>query len=346
MDKGKEFTLVCPGSRIVAGHKRFSESSVKATCFDGTQVHINGSLYEWNQTSCAEGTHATVRFTGDPCNGGSKIEIGFKIDNSTFIRQILVCFDTKERVAIYTYHVLKILARPTALLINRPQFEEDQDLYNTNRTKNSEQMYKRNNQRESINYLAGIRKNSEEYIQKGDFYLSKGHLSPPVDFLYTVEKNTTFQYINAVPQWQTFNAFNWKAIEESITNYTYENNLTLQIWTGTYRIMNLKNNTTKESVDLYLFKNNTAALIPVPALLWKLVYHEKSKKGIVLLGINNPYQKNVTQYIICPDISNKIKWLRWNPKNITEGYSYCCTIQDFQKVYDKLPKFNVSDLLL
>lgn len=47
----------------------------------------------------------------------------------------------------------------------------------------------------------------------GTNYFAKGHLSPDAAFIYQLEQYATYYYINVAPQFQAFNAGNWKALE-------------------------------------------------------------------------------------------------------------------------------------
>lgn len=49
---------------------------------------------------------------------------------------------------------------------------------------------------------------------KGDFFLSRGHLAARSDFIYYSHQRATFYFLNAAPQWQTFNGGNWAILEE------------------------------------------------------------------------------------------------------------------------------------
>ena len=47
-------------------------------------------------------------------------------------------------------------------------------------------------------------------------WFSKGHLSPDAAFVYQREQDATYYYINAAPQFQSFNAQNWRFLEEGV----------------------------------------------------------------------------------------------------------------------------------
>lgn len=167
-----------------------------------------------------------------------------------------------------------------------------------------------------------------------------------MDFYYAAELNATFKYVNAAPQWQTFNGGNWEQIERDVREYANKNKVKLEVYTGTYGVATLPNEKTKQEVKLYLYTNQTTKAVPVPAMFWKAVYEPKSQKGIVLIGLNNPYERTVSKHIICEDVSSRINWLQWTRDSIAKGYSYACSIPNFRKFYHIFPHFAVSQLLL
>ena len=43
--------------------------------------------------------------------------------------------------------------------------------------------------------------------------LPQGHLSPDAGFIYNVEQDATYYFVNVAPQFQSFNNGNWKSLE-------------------------------------------------------------------------------------------------------------------------------------
>ena len=61
--------------------------------------------------------------------------------------------------------------------------------------------------------------------RSGTNYFAKGHLSPDAAFIYQAEQYATYYFINVAPQFQSFNAGNWKQLEwgsrEIAARYVY-----------------------------------------------------------------------------------------------------------------------------
>ena len=57
--------------------------------------------------------------------------------------------------------------------------------------------------------------NGKPIIEESKNFFAKGHLSPDAAFIYQLEQYATYYYINAAPQFQSFNGGNWKQLESA-----------------------------------------------------------------------------------------------------------------------------------
>lgn len=53
-------------------------------------------------------------------------------------------------------------------------------------------------------------------------------------FLHGAHQTATFWYLNAAPQWQTFNGKNWNSIETDARKFAGQIQTDLDVYTGTY----------------------------------------------------------------------------------------------------------------
>lgn len=319
---------------------------IEAVCNSANQFKINGVIYPWEEIRCSRSAKAISRFTGRTCNGGHEGEIGFSISNRLFIPQIVFCFDQINQDTLYTNYEVISAINGAYRSTERPFFEEDPGFHKIG-SQTLQNLYNRNVQRATVNQLVGLPQGSTKYIQNGqDFCLSRGHMAARADFFYPPQMDATFRYINSAPQWQPFNGQNWEAVERSTRDYASRNNVNLQVWTGIYGTATLRHEVTGNDTELYLYIGNGNKKIRVPALYWKVVYNPSSKKGVVFLGINNPYEQHVGKHIICPDISDRINWVSWDKKSIPKGYTYACTIPEFKRAVSYAPDLTVDGLLV
>lgn len=139
----------------------------------------------------------------------------------------------------------------------------------------------------------------------------------------------------------SFNNGNWLAVEIGLKKFIQKRNVDANVFTGTHDIMiypDINNQTRK----IYLATNNTKnPQLPVPKFYYKVVIVESINAGIAFIGVNNPYatEENIkSDYILCPDVSDKVNYINWQRTNITAGYSYACEVSEFAKHIKYLPK--------
>lgn len=336
--------ISCPGGQVfVSG--RSIETVFSATCEYGTRLRIFHEALLWNQVSSCVNSTATTRFNQMSCEGGSEAAIGFSLDDGRYINQITLCFDKYKQTTLYTVYDL---VPWKSTFKSKPRFPiEDKEFFNVG-SRSVFQLYTKKVQRDTVNQLLGLSNSSTKYIGNGNLFLSRGHIAAAADFYYPSQINATYRYVNMAPQWQSINGQNWNQVEIDSRNYANAKGVTLNVWAGTYAIATLPNEKTSEETELYLYVEGSAKALPVPAMFWKLLYNSDKQKGIVLIVLNNPYLKstNVSLQIICPDISAKVGWLKWNKTDIENGYSYACSISDFKKIVKYAPNLNVNGLLL
>ncbi|XP_025074329.1 uncharacterized protein LOC112552708 [Pogonomyrmex barbatus] len=203
-----------------------------------------------------------------------------------------------------------------------------------------EEAYKIKNQ---VNILAKTLKSfklAKNLLYDRSQYLSRGHMVAKADFVYGAQQRSTFWYLNTAPQWQTFNGGNWNSLEISVRYFAATYHLDLDVYTGVHGHMTMK--------DIY---DNQEPLyldaLSVPKFYWKVIYDPLSKQGTAFVGLNDPFITSITDDIyLCKDISEKIEWLIWQPKNITAGISYACSVDDLREAVPTVPLFDVIDILI
>ncbi|XP_063228958.1 uncharacterized protein LOC134534394 [Bacillus rossius redtenbacheri] len=285
----------------------------------------------------------TARLNGKRCanNRYVEIEIGF-IVNGAFYNILEVCFDQELGNVIYTQFDLVKNIGGVQVGFPRPSW-----LRGTFYPRfNPNTFYTRNQQLATISAILGSEELGSKYVSStSNYFLARGHLAAKTDYVYGSQHRATFYYVNAAPQWQVFNAGNWLTLENNVRRYASSKAANLVVYTGTHGVTTLPDvhNVHRE---LWLYVNGTQRGLPVPKLFWKVVYNPATRAGAAFLGVNNPYvEKPGSDYVICPDVSNRISWLTWDKTNILKGYSYACEVSAFRRVVNTLPALTVSGLL-
>lgn len=341
---GYAIQLFCPDS-FLAPFERLQ--SIKAYCVGGQNFRVEKQdfiLFNLKHLQCKSWPKYSARRTGSTCNGGtSLIEIGFQVEGG-FLQMMDVCHDEVDEVTRYVHHKLTPYSSEYQRGIDRPKFTEG-DFY---QGKNVDQIYTQVQQQEMFREILG--EGSDQYFDiPKNMFLARGHMSAKVDHIYGNQQRATFLFINAAPQWQTFNAGNWERVEGSVRKWVSSNGMYVDCYTGVWGVSSLPDYNGIEQELFMTFDESEKGLIPVPKLYFRVVIEPSTKKGIVLIGVNNPHisiEKILEEYVLCEDVSDKITWINWTKDNVLLGYSYACEVQEFRKVVTHLPTFDVSGGLL
>ncbi|EDX10296.1 uncharacterized protein LOC6737883 [Drosophila simulans] len=329
-----EFHCIKSFSGLFSGY-----TFVNSTCWQQQSILAMGSLYQLQDFVCTSWPTYTARRAGRPCNGGTDLlEVGFQLSSSSsddFLQTYDVCHDELSEVTRYVHHVLYPGSDQYQRSVSRPSFIPG-DFYGG---KDVNTLYTQVQQNITVSEILGMDA-SPYFNTTGNVYLARGHLSAKTDFVFGAAQQASFFFVNAAPQWQTFNGGNWERIEDSVRKFVADENITVDCYTGTWGVSTLPDINGIER-ELYLdFDENNNGLIPVPKLYFRVIIDRESRNGIVLLGVNNPHatiEQIEKDYIICQDIGAQLSWVSWTKEDLKRGYSYACTVEDFTAVVKDLP---------
>ncbi|KAK2581469.1 hypothetical protein KPH14_005136 [Odynerus spinipes] len=340
---GQSIILACPGKNNYL-KKSGNANEVKATCVRNHIFNVNGQNQNFSSLACYRlPEHTTRRIKSSACSGTNAfIEIGFNL-STDFLRVIELCRNDEMYNTYYTkFKMTKSIdgyqrsyPRPWNWLAGEYYGKIDVN-----------KQYNFNTQVNTLARLLNSTELAKTYLVKSTQYMSRGHTTAKADFVYGALQMATFWYLNAAPQWLSFNSGNWNSLEGNVRKFASDRSLDLDVYTGVHGQMTLPNARGKQQ-PIYLYVNGTTRAIPVPKFYWKIIYDPQSKKGTAFVGLNDPFIKSITDDIyICPDISSKIKWLTWLPRSIFNGVSYACTVDDLRKAVPNIPEFKTTGVLI
>ncbi|XP_036326086.1 uncharacterized protein LOC118739070 [Rhagoletis pomonella] len=339
VDKGKTLEMWCPGK-----FSSISKTLITATCVSGSNFKVDGTTYSFKELTCNSWPGFVAEKSGASCNGGVMVRVGFKISSSRFAKQYEVCFDEDEEVTRYVHHDLNPGSNYYQTGVDRITFQTAGFFDG----KNVDNLYKQTTQEATINSQLGG--DASQYFNSNkNIYLARGHMAAKADFDYASEQRATFLFINAAPQWQVFNAGNWARIEDGVRAKVSSANWYVDCYTGVYGVTTLPNANGVQTPLYLAYDSNNNGLIPVPKLYFRIVIERTSKKGIVFIGVNNPHltlAEIKEDYILCTDIADQVDYINWKRTDITTGYSYACSVDDFKKNVSHLPSVSASGGLL
>ncbi|XP_015609362.1 uncharacterized protein LOC107274608 [Cephus cinctus] len=345
LESGDSLRLICLNSNFdIEELVNYSDTTV--TCLHDTTVYFNEAKYEevFENIACTSYPTETARKTSKTCPSGELCEIGFLTDDNIFHRTIEICHN--ETLAHTIVAKSKILAVVDAAQTSfpRPSFKKGNFYPQISMAR----IYTRVNQRATLATIVDSADLALKYIpNSGNYYLARGHLVAKTDMIYGIQQRSTFFYINSVPMWQNINAGNWATLEANVRNYATDNDVDLDIWSGSIDVLTLPDiSGAEKEIWLYIDDNNNHG-VPVPKILFKVAYDSISQTGTVFLIANNPFLESMTsEYSVCTDVSSQIDYMTWDRTRSDRGLSYCCEIDDFRKAFPDLDKFTTRGLLL
>lgn len=348
---GDKFLVSCPdeGNLIVINGEKTKTQLETAQCEKGTIFKITGKSVNLTSISCAHTTVGQTQTTNNNCGAQQtyqSIKIGFKVSEK-FINHLEVCYDRTLKRSLYSHQILGYSITGGRYNLSSSKFNFFAgDFYDKIQVA---ELYTKATQMKNINTMLSLPETDTRYIDdssESKFFLSKGHYSAKADFFYGIQQTLTYYYVNAAPQWYTFNSGNWNTLEIKCREFATSKTLDLDVITGSYGVSKLLSNS-DTMTQLYLSKvSDTDKAIPVPRFYYKIVYDQKSNAGVAFVGVNNPYMFQPKEDIICVDICDQIQWIGdLDRKNIELGYLYCCDVNDLKKTIEDIPVMNITSLL-
>ncbi|GLV41927.1 uncharacterized protein CBL_00389 [Carabus blaptoides fortunei] len=329
-------TFACPGSHITITITKY----VDAICKDKDQFTIGAKVYSARKIICAQGPQSTISLTGKCLNGQyDQFEIGFDTGKG-FISQIKLCFNNINKATLYEYSMVsnKIGAAQGR---SRPDFKNSPPYI----TAALGAKYKRAAQYTTLEKTLNTPGGGLPSYMKNVVLMDVGHLAPMEDFIYTAQEKATFYFMNAAPQWNSFNTGNWNLLENNVRELATKSSKDYDVYTGTYGILDLEKSNSGRA-KIYL--DGDRDLLPVPLYYWKVVIEKGGDTGIAFIGMNNVFEQ---QDEPCDNIVKQVVWMKYGKwDNIKSGYTVACDVNKFKNIPGlklQLPTFpNVTNILL
>ncbi|GJQ81833.1 hypothetical protein Trydic_g372 [Trypoxylus dichotomus] len=334
VDERASLQIYCPQSTVMVSGSSTSTNLVTITCVK-SQFRYGSSNVPVSAFTCAVSPKSVAQYTGIPCLKQYKeFQIGYEYKKD-FITLIKGCFDKKDQITLYTASTI-----PKAINVAK-QIQERKcwTVGGFFTIPNVNEIYSKAEQTVSINNQLGLPSTSTKYIASTtNRYLARGHLTPKTDFIFGPQQDATFICINAVPQWQTLNAGNWKKLEADLKDLATARKRDIKITTGMSDILSYPHDKTSQQTPLYMYTDLQQKAIPIPKYIWKIAYIEELKQGIAFVGVNDPYFSNTQSVTVCPDVCSQASYIQLNWSNHTRyGYVYCCEIDALRSKVSNVP---------
>ncbi|XP_023326504.1 uncharacterized protein LOC111699940 isoform X2 [Eurytemora carolleeae] len=368
IDEGGELELYCHGdiryedSTYVSVSGLPKQKSIVLTCSQGVfyyaedQVKVESStcnrrqephLIRTNEICSPEGADGRTSNLVDLV----RVQIGWKI-GTNFIEQIQLCHDEANYGTIWTNHTIygKSIEHRD-IDEGRPSFRADNSyqkrFYTWYTSTKLNEQYSKRTQGYTVSKLLGSNIiNSVPLIETGTTgsnYFAKGHLSPDAAFIYNVQQDATYYFMNAAPQFQAFNNGNWKALEYNARDLASRSGRDLSIHTGTFGVLSYTD-VNNEDVPIYLYISGETRYIPAPLYYWKVIHDPSTGSAAAFIGLNNPHATEQPEEL-CNNVCGEMSWVDWSITELDSGYMYCCSVEDARKAIPSIPDIQSSGLI-
>lgn len=211
-----------------------SSTSIKITCNNNNFILNDELIIKLRNVQCnMPPKYSVVRQNNHEICYGNNVEVivGFQTSSGALLETLRLCFDEGLLTTRYVRH--KIQSSVSYFqCCPRPDFRENNMFNDVNRRVND--IYKPVNHRGVINEILGLPYDDVTYIHRSnnDYILSRGHLAAKADFVYTYQQQSTFTFVNILPQFATVNNGNWNSLEINVRDYAARNQKDLVIYTG------------------------------------------------------------------------------------------------------------------
>ncbi|KAK7085184.1 hypothetical protein SK128_008222 [Halocaridina rubra] len=343
VSSGTALIVACPGTRNA--FTLTNDKSMDVTCYDGQLVSSSDSqVFEYDELGCSRRPRASLNQAKNSKCGqnGSRYNIGWNIMSNIFIPLVHLCFDAEKEATEFTFH--KIQGRSIDHKIvdsSRPSFHSGGMF-----TADVGNIYKKRSQKALFKELLHT---YDHLSGQGQHFLARGHLAPDSDFFWAAEQDATYLYGNVVPQWQAFNNGNWKRLEFAIRELAEKHMSTFEVWTGSYGTLQMPD-ANNNFISIFLGLTEGKRLVPVPFLLWKVIYDPSLRQAVAVVSINEVRGDGMAEEVDlmespCPDICNQITWIDWDTQDVRRGRTFCCHVGDLRATISSVPTLGNVDLL-
>ncbi|XP_030569473.1 uncharacterized protein LOC115768895 [Drosophila novamexicana] len=332
-------------------------SSIYARCLHDTTFDWAGTKYELRDFSCTYPLSYVVERMEQPCGDGDYASpariyrVGYNISAGRFVRTMELCHDADQLRTHYAAYQLLPANEHFQRQVKRVKFSAAGQFsgYDMDR------LYSQAHQQQRLAQLWQHPDDdaSRDSFLKAGLYLARGHLAAKADLIYASQQRTSFNYLNAAPQWQSFNGGHWATVEDTTRRLVARLGLSVNVYTGTYGVMQLPN---VAQTNFHLATDvKSNGVLAVPLLYYRLLIDQKyPSRGLALVGVNNPsatLSQILESYMICNPVDLELvpSFLRWlQAADLRKGYLYACRVSDLANVVGHLPPelAEVNDLLV
>ncbi|XP_005182505.2 uncharacterized protein LOC101892491 [Musca domestica] len=329
LPENSKLRLVCTGSKNTI--TSLGTNTLDLSCSQNGQfVDSNNNPLQLNSLVCSTIPESALQKTTARCsnNRGFIHEAGIEIPGDKFYRIFEICYDKNTETTLYTHNTLHgaVIKYNIAESTRRPFLAK----HMSSNTRKVNEFYTKKNQLARFEALFG---QGQTYYDEKKNFLSRGHLTPDADFMFGYEQLSTYYYMNVAPQFQPINGGNWLKVEDMARSLAGDYGEDIESYNGYFGTVQLPN---ASGMPVTLYLDNRQQFY-IPKYYFKVLTRKSADESIVFVNVNNPFIANGKAEEVCPNICSKANLYQRDFTNLAKGYTFCCSLQDFKRVYNGLP---------
>nr|XP_026491834.1 hemicentin-1-like isoform X1 [Vanessa tameamea] len=295
--KNTKFLLVCPTSYITHKSTNFGQQRL-ASCVGNTEFQIIGKNIDFEDLNCNEEIKPLSKSTGLHCSRGNTelLKVGYSL-RSEFLGVYDICFDKDKNVTLYSRHH-----------IHRSLADRVPDI--------PIKFTGSNHLPKDFNAI---------YKCRDKCCFAKKQLVNPRDVSPGFPQVATYNDLNVLPHWSTCGTENWDEVERRVRSLVKFLDFKLSVWTGAFY---------DKSTDAGIILRSSDQ--PTPQYMWKVIRNLQEQQALAVIQVNKPNltKSEAARHMLCKDVCGDTEWMR-NPewRNVTKGFTYCCSLTDFKKAF-------------
>ncbi|XP_068622918.1 uncharacterized protein [Battus philenor] len=288
------------------------------------RFNVKGTFVDYPKLKCKEPLQAIKIKMDKSCdsyNNGDFYQIGFNVKE--FLEIYRICFHKVRKVPLYAEYTLI----PSAAGVKSPPIETwlDSEIVKYNQT----EMYDCKKQKDDLSSIL-----DKQFQHEESWCFTAKQLVNEKDVIPGFAQMLTHSYLNFIPYWSSGDVKNWDKCEEILRSTTKMKDKYLLIRTGISQKLELPSKTSGLRTVHIADKAGNKNLVPM--FLWKVITDVVEGASVAIIHLNIPDLSwiDVNSYIICPNICDRIDWLKdINTDDINNGFIYCCSIFEFEKAF-------------
>ncbi|XP_061717385.1 hemicentin-2-like [Cydia pomonella] len=316
--KDETIKLVCPSY--------FNTMYLKemiVTCDNEQQfLHkADGRHFAYSDLKCREMWQPIVKRTGRQCakRNAEILNIGFET-RATFQTVYEVCLDLDSKNPIYT----KLDMQPS---LANSVTNNDTVWFNYDSPVDLDDLYDCTNQNAETSAIL-----NKEFHRGDGCCFAKRMLVNPMDVAPGLQ-GATYTHLNLAPHWGTCDSKNWEEVERRVRNLVTSADRTLQVFTGTANDLELPDAYSRQKKVVLHSRGKD---VQVPKYLWKIVQDPTTETSLVIIQVNVPDLKlaEARNYQLCNDVCKNVEWMQYGQwRNVHHGFTYCCSLEKFERAF-------------